>query len=213
MRILSLSYKRTRTGGEVCVEMDDRPTITVDAEIAVQHRLASGAELTEDGLQQLVAANAQLLARRRLIQYLALRRKTEAESRRYLSRHGFAEEAIDAAIEAARNGGYLDDQQYAEAYVRTQVRSSLKGPRAIRQELLIRGVGEDAVKKALAPVADSAAQKESALQLAARKVAEIQRKNDPVKAGLKLQMMLLRKGYDPDIASEVTRQLLGKIED
>lgn len=213
MRILSLTYKRSRAGGVVCVEMDNLSTFTLDAEIAVQHRLASGAELTEEGLRDLVKANEQLLARRRLIRYLALRRKTEAESRRYLTHHGFADEAIDSAIEAARKGGYLDDQQYAEAYVRTQIRTSRKGPRAIRQELLTRGVDEDLAQSALRPVADPAVQQQAALQLGTKKVAEIKRRNDPVKARQKMQMMLLRKGYDPDIASEVTRQLLGENED
>ncbi|MCX7717236.1 MAG: recombination regulator RecX, partial [Candidatus Sumerlaeaceae bacterium] len=150
-----------------------------------------------------------LAARRRLIRHLAARRKTVREAQSYLERLGFAPDAVETAVAAARELGLLDDARFAESLRRTHERVGLRGPRAIRHDLLTRGVDPETADAAVQPSCDPETQRVNARRAAERRAAAL-RTEPPAKARQKLQAFLLRKGYDADIATEVTRQLLGE---
>jgi regulatory protein len=206
MRIQSLQYERTRAGSQVQVHMDDGTTLALDAELAVRFQLKRDMEIPEDLLRRLEAEQGRLLARRRLVRYLALRRKTVREAQLYLERLGFDAESVEAAVGAAHELGLLDDAGFAEVYRRTQERSAGKGPRAIRQELLARGVDKSVAEKAVASAQDPELQRSRARDAAAKKAALL-RADDPRRARQKLYQFLLRKGYDPDVAAEASREM------
>jgi regulatory protein len=208
--IVSLQYTRKPSGGEVHVEFSDGTKLIVDPDLSVQFQLSRGMELHEDRHRELVLAQERLSARRRLIRNLALRRKTALECERWLHGLKFPEHAITYAVGVAREQGYIDDEQYAAAYVRTQDRCARKGPRAIKQELQARGVDRQIAANVVAPLVDPARQREGAMQVGEKKLAGLLREPDQQKARLKLHQYLMRKGYDPEIAMEVTRELLGR---
>src|SRR5262245_20923240 len=143
MRIESLQYVKKRGRGVVEVSFGDGTAISLDADLVVQFRLARGMQLTDERFQEIKSAEERLQARRRLIRYLSLRRKTEREAIEYLRRLAFSESAVESAIEAARELGYLNDETYAAAYTSSQSRTSGKGPRAIEYELRAKGVSRD----------------------------------------------------------------------
>jgi len=214
MRITAMAYKRRREGGEVSVDLEDGTSLLLDADVAVKARLATGSDLTDEDKAAVVLESETVRARRRLVRYVALRRKTEAEARRYLVQLNYPEEAVEAAVAGAREAGYLNDADYAAAYVRTTERSGKKGPRAVRQELKARGIDRELSNAAVEPIAAPENQLQAATDLAEKKLPAILRdEGRTLKARLKLQNLLLRKGYDPDIAMEVTRKLLGEAEE
>lgn len=209
MRILSLHYVRRRSGGEVELSLDDGTVVTLDPDLVVQHRLETGRELSPAALEAVKRAQERLSARRRLIRYLSLRRKTAREAERYLRELRFSEEAVQEAVQAAREMGYLDDGRFAETYTLTQDRAR-KGPRAIRQELLMRGIDQDLADEAVTPLEPPDAQRARAREAAARRAEQLHRSEpDRRKARLKLTQFLLRRGFDGDICTEVAEELLG----
>jgi regulatory protein len=208
-RILSLQYVRKRSGGEVYVEFDDSTKLIVDPDLAVQFHLARGLGLDDSSYDDLVRAQERLAARRRLIRNLTLRKKTAREAEGSLRAHQFHDHAIDYAIQVARDQGYINHEQYAEAYTRAQERSAKKGPRAIRQELQMRGVEKEIVYEAVREASSPDVQRERARDLALKKAPSL-RREEPQKARLKLHQFLMRKGYDPEIALEITRETLGR---
>ena len=210
MRVLSLQYVRKRSGGEVHVEFEDGTKLVVDPDLTVKFQLARGLVLSEDRHRELCEAQEKLSARRRLIRNLSLRKKTARESEHYLRTLKFPEHAIEYAISAARENGYLNDEEYAEAYTRAQERSAKKGPRAIRQELQARGVEREIAKKAVEHLTDADMQRAAARALGCKKAQSLARETDRQKAKVKLHQYLVRKGYDVDVALEVTRELLGR---
>lgn len=210
MRIESLAHRRVRGKGDMIeVRFADGSLLELDAELAVRFRLATGADLTADECARLEAEQARLAARRRLIRHLAARRKTVREAQAYLERLGFAQDAVESAVAAARELGLLDDARFAESLRRTHERVGLRGPRAIRHDLLTRGVDPATADAAVQPSCDPETQRVNARRAAERRAAAL-RTEPPAKARQKLQAFLLRKGYDADIAAEVTRQLLGE---
>src|SRR5690349_11464135 len=75
----------------------------------------------------------------RILQY---RFNSEAELRRKLAAKKFDADAIDAAIARLREEKWLDDERFAEAFVRTRMRKRV-GPLRVRRELNAAGVDSD----------------------------------------------------------------------
>jgi regulatory protein len=211
MKIIELKCRKTRGDARIDLELDDGSTHALDAELAVRFHLKRGLDVDEELLARLRREQSRLEARRRLVRYLALRKKTAREAAHYLERLGFEPDAVEMAIAAARELGLLDDRRYAAAYTRTQERAASKGPRAIRAELAMRGVDKEAADRALAASEDPQVQRARARQLAMKKARAL-RADDARKARRKLLDFLIRKGYDPEVAAEVTRELLGEAE-
>lgn len=215
MRIDTLNYVKRRGAQEFEIVFEDGSALTIDAELVVRFHLKAGGDVPDDEVVRLRCEQSRLVARRRLVSYLSLRRKSRAEARRYLEQMKLDDDAVTYALEAAQELGLLDDEGYAAAYVRTQERSARKGPRAIRQELLARGVQKDVVDESLSQSADPGTQRERARGLAEKKAAQLRAANrgNPRAALAKLASFLLRKGYDPDIAAETARDVLGGADD
>lgn len=209
MRISSLQYTRKRSGGEVHLEFDDGTKLIVDPDLSVKFQLARGMQLSEERLRELVEAQERLSARRRLIRNLSLRKKTAREAARYLRELKFPEHAIEYAVGVATEQGYIDDERYAAAYAQAHARVEKKGPRAIKQELQARGVNRELAEAAVAPLADAGLQRKAARQLGEKKALGLAREADTQKRRVKLQQFLLRKGYDPEVVCDVTREILG----
>lgn len=213
MKIVQLKYIRRRSTDEIHVVLDDASTVALDAELAVRFQLKSGMELLPETLETLQNEQNRLQARRRLVKYLSVRKKSVREARVYLERLGFDENAVEHALDGVRELGLLDDARYAESYVRTQEKTSRKGPLAIRQELLTRGVDKSTARESTAHLDSPETQRERACEAARRKLASTGRDKDPRKARLKLYSYLLRQGYEAAVASEITRELLGEEEE
>ncbi|MBX7245296.1 MAG: RecX family transcriptional regulator [Candidatus Sumerlaeaceae bacterium] len=212
MRVLSLKYGKSRAGGHFEVQFDDDTILTLDAELVVRFQLKVGFDVSANLRAEMEAEQERLTARRRMVRYLALRRKTRREALHYLERLGFSEAAIEYAMAAAAELKLVDDERFAESFQRTQQRVGKKGPRAISHELRMRGVDKELASKTVAESAKPENQRSAAL-IAGEKKAKALKSEEPRKARQKLQMFLMRKGYDGDIVAEVTRKLLGENDD
>lgn len=187
--------------------LSDGTTLDLDAELAVQFQLRAGMEVSEAQLEEMRGAQMRLDARRRLIRYLALRRKTRAEAEAYLRRNGIPPDAAEEALAEAERLGYLDDARFAESYVRTQERTARKGPRALKFELTQRGVARDTAREAVAPSEDPAHQAELAAEAARRRLPRLARE-EPAARRRKLAEFLMRRGFDPSVVAETVRSVL-----
>lgn len=197
-----------RKANPITVEFEDGSTLELDPEIVVKFRLKSGMDLDENLCTTLRLEQAKLTARRRLVRYLSPRRKTLQEARFYLTRLGFSDEVIDYAVGAACELGLLNDTAYAEAFVRTQKKLAKKGPRAIAHELFAKGVEPSAVHNSVASNYTPDQQRELARQVAQKRLASLVRIESVGKLQQRLFAFLLNRGFDPDVCSEVVRELV-----
>ncbi|KZN14947.1 regulatory protein RecX [Marinomonas sp. TW1] len=65
-----------------------------------------------------------------------------------LKQKGHSEEDIDNTIQQLKELNYLNDERFAEIYVRSKANRSL-GPTRIRQELIQKGLSSDIIKNAI----------------------------------------------------------------
>lgn len=190
--------------------LDDDFVTDLDAEVAVRFRLSRGMEISADLLSEICRENEYLLARRKLINYLALRKKTTSDVVKYLKRAGFSNGAIDAATANAKNLGYLDDRDYAEAFVRTRVKAGAKGPRVVSKELQAKGIAPDEARKAVEAMAAPENQLEAARRVAAKKYPSLKDDTNLVKSSRRMSQHLARRGFDQEICEQVTREFFGE---
>jgi regulatory protein len=126
------------------------------------------------------------------------RERTQAEIRAHLMRAGFDGEAVEQAIAALVEHGQLDDGRFARLFIQDKRELEGWGSDRIRQVLVGRGVDPGLIEDALAEQG-AGDEMERALDLLRRRF--------PVpgsdrRARDRALGVLLRKGYDADLALE-----------
>ena len=79
------------------------------------------------------------------VRYLANRPRSVAEIERHLRSRRFDAAAIEHATDALRAQRYVDDEAFARYWVEQRARFRPRGDRALRAELLQRGVARDTI--------------------------------------------------------------------
>ncbi len=132
--------------------------------------------------------------------YLNARERTRAEMRTHLEGKGIDPRDVERSIEALVDQGHLDDRRFARLFVQDKRELDEWGADRIRRTLRARGVDRDVVEGALAehePDADGEIDRALA----------VLRRRFPSPAGDRREReralgVLLRKGYDTDLALE-----------
>lgn len=133
--------------------------------------------------------------------YLGRRDRTESEVRRHLAAKDADDASIDGAVEALVRQGYVDDARYAHTFAEDRRNLDDWGPERIARRLLALGIGSGHVAAALAG-RDAAGELEAAVALLARRFATAP---DSDRERERALGMLVRKGYDLDLAYDAVR--------
>ncbi len=199
---------QTRDPERVSIFVDGTFWMGVHREVLRAHPVEEGQVLPVAMQQALYRAELEQQARTVALHYLAHRPRTVHEVRRRLERAGFPEEVIDQVVVELEVQGFLDDRAYAQAYVQERLTARGYGPQRLRAELRRRGVSSDIIAAALA-----ATQAEVDLLAVARPLARrrwkllCQTEPDRRKRRQKLLAFLQRRGFSPEIAYTLLREL------
>ncbi len=131
---------------------------------------------------------------------LSSRDRTVVEMRTWLERKRVAPEAIEHAVQELAAAGFLDDARFAERYAEDKRSLDQWGAERIRLDLLRRGVSQAIVDRIEAG-RDRDAELEAALELLVERVAPPANDRERDKAW----RLLVRKGYEPDLAYDAVR--------
>ena len=135
--------------------------------------------------------------------YLGRRDRTTVEVRRHLEAKRVEPATIDDAIAELHAQGYLDDARYAQRFAEDRRELDAWGPDRIERKLLAAGIEADLIAAALAS-------RDGADELAAA-VAVLRRRfpapPEDDRARERALGMLVRKGYDLELAYDAVRAL------
>ena len=137
------------------------------------------------------------------VRYLAGRPHTVAEIHRHLRSKKFDAETIDHAIDRLRAQRYVDDEAFARYWVEQRERFKPRGDRALRTELVQKGVSRDVIDVVLgerAPDAD-VEQAKRALSRPMTRWATL----SPAERKRKIHTYLAARGFDYATIEEVIR--------
>ena len=198
MKVLSLEWR----GEEVRVVSEDG-ALEILAETALAKGLREGTELED--LEGLLHADQVRRAKKVAFKYLA-RARTTKQVRERLLKEGFGEDVVGEVIGRLEELGLLDDREFARAWVEGRLRLRPRWRRALKEELLRKGISEDVAEEALdeeLSEVDEARLAEGLLRRAEGRYRNL----EPDKALRRMRDFLLRRGFSWEAVKEVTRKL------
>jgi regulatory protein len=150
--------------------------------------------------------------------FLAVRPRSEAETRRRLLKLGYPDLLVEEVITRLIEMSYLDDHEFARAWVESRDRARPRGSSALRRELALKGVSRQIVDEVLAEREAGAAElgsdteHDAALALLARRRSALDRVPDPVKRRQRAYALLARNGFDPETCRAASATLVATTE-
>jgi regulatory protein len=177
---------------------------SVDQDVLIKFQLKKGMELDDFSFMEIQFQDDIRKAYNLAINYLAKRMRSEKEIKIYLEQKEIDEPIIQEILHKLITQKYINDQDYALAFVRTQVNTTNKGPDLIRMELKERGIKEELIKLSLKEYPFEN-QMEKAANLAA-KFYDRNSKDSKRILQQKLEGMLLRKGYSYEIINNAVHE-------
>ncbi len=166
-------------------------------------RLKEGDIIEENVLLAGIKEDEFLRALNKSGQYIGGGRKTQKQVEDYLIKKGFDEEIISRVIQRLKEYRYIDDAEYARAYIQ---QNALKGGQAVKFALLRRGVDKQTIAEALDERNDDC-ELEGALR-AGKAYIKGRSFKDMREARSKLFQALARRGFDYDIINAAAESLL-----
>lgn len=176
---------------------------SVDEDTLIKFKLKKGLEvdsylLTEIQYQDDIRKGYNLA-----VNYLAKRMRSEGEVRNYLTEKEIDEPIIKEVILKLYEYNFLDDREYAKAYVRTQKKTTDKGTELIRKELKEKWIDENLIEEALNEYSIEE-QMETAIKVSEKYLSKNRFESERT-LKLKLEHLLKRKGFSFDVIQAVLR--------
>lgn len=187
------------------IYINDEFAFGVDEATLLKFSLTKGTELTQDTIREIEQETQYQNVYQKALHFLNFKLRTAKEVYEKLEKLEVSDEVINQVLQQLMDHGFINDQFYAESYVRENFALQKKGPKAVAFELKKKGVNDFIIQKALAEF-DEATQLEQAIEIAQKYVDR--QGNAPVKTvKQKVYGFLMQRGYDLDIVQSVISEL------
>ncbi|PLR66611.1 MULTISPECIES: recombination regulator RecX [Bacillaceae] len=178
---------------------------SVDQNILLKFGLRKGLELDEMEILEIQYGDSIKKAFNKAIEYLGFRMRSEKEVADMLLKKEYEEAVITEVIHQLRHYKYVNDEEFADAYIRTHWKTGGKGPGVIKRELAMKGIGKEIAEKSLLQYSKED-QFEQAM-IHAEKIVRKESKISTVQIKQKVEQTLMRKGFSYDVISIVIEEL------
>lgn len=162
MRQIS-EIKKIGRGERYYLYLDDDFFGTFEAEILARHCLKSGQQFDDEFFEQLKVENGDYACFNRSLTLLEKCMKSEKMLKDYLKEKGYPKSCIDKAIEKLKEYGYINDENFAENFIRSYC--STKSKRKLKFDLLSKGIKESIIDGKLDEIVDEEEEKNLILSL------------------------------------------------
>jgi len=186
----------TQTGNadRVNIFVDDKFLTGIDKFTWISHNLKVGTEVSPKLCEELKKQDIQGKAYDKVLKLLSYRPQSIFEIRQKLKTK-FEPETIAETIARLKKEGWLNDQKFAEHWVKERSQARLRSITHLKAELIQKGIAENIIREILS--APDLANQE--LETAARLVAKFKDSKTPEK----LRAYLSRKGFRYSVISKV----------
>lgn len=187
------------------IYINEQYSFAVDEGTLIKFGLMKGKELEQFDIDEIVYEDEIAKAFNKGLQFLSYQMRSEQEVRKKLLAAEHGEAVVEEAVRKLERLGFLNDETYSKALLETKKRTAKKGPRAIQQDLIKKGINKELQKEVLSSYSHED-QLNNALELAEKMVRAGEAKT-PAQVKQKIQDLLMRKGYSFSIVSEVLDQI------
>lgn len=205
MAVVTKLEVQKRNKKRVSVYVDDEYAFSLSIDEAMH--LSKGQVLSDLEIAALMNQSAVGQAVDRALRLLTLRPRSVVEIKQNLARNAVAPPVIDATIERLQYLGYLDDQVFASFWVEGRLRSKPTSPRALRYELMQKGVDKTVIDSVLAELdADETAYRAALGQNRKLRGSTKRAYRD------KVSDFLQRRGFSYSVARKTIQRLFDELE-
>ncbi|MCH1627529.1 recombination regulator RecX [Fredinandcohnia quinoae] len=170
---------------------------SVDQAVLISFQLKKGMELDELDITEIQFDDEVKKAFNLALVFLSYRMRSKKEIIDYLKKKEVEEPIIPEVIHKLIEYKYVNDLEFAKAYVQTQINTTVKGPSVIKQELFEKGIEQDHISNSL-ELFSSEMQIQKAVKLIEKTITSTKNMSDML-LKQKLEQTLMRKGYGWDI--------------
>lgn len=198
---------QTHDDSRTSVFLDGEFAFGVHDDIVVKHGLRLGMTLSLEEQREIEQEDQYVQAKQRALDYLAYKPRTEEEVRRTLRQEDVPEPVVEDVVARLYELSYLDDEAYAQDYVRNRFASKKYGPIRIRRELVERGVDRHVAEDAVADLFKDEDPMAAAREHAEKRWARLADEDDPRRRKQKLYRYLRRRGFTSDTIYPILDEL------
>lgn len=166
-----------------------------------RYQIREGQELTDEKQERIWEETVCKRAKKRALHLLEDMDRSEAKLREKLLQSLYGQRAVDCAVAYVKSFGYLDDERYAENFVRSK--SATKSRREIRAALLEKGVEREQIERALELCFQEDTEQQAILRLLRKKGVDPEHLDGPSRE--KIRAYLGRKGFAWESIRQVTQ--------
>lgn len=171
------------TNGKYRVYLEDNSTITLYEDVIINNNLLITKEIDDSLISNLTKENDYYHGYSVSINYLSLRMRSVKEITKYLEKKNFNHDIIEQTIKRLINEGYLNDFNYAKAYVNDKFSLTPWGPYKIKLELVKNGISSEIATNAIEDIDE---------KLLKEKLSNLMEKQIKLKKGLPASSLKLK---------------------
>lgn len=179
--------------------------LEVHEDLIIKHGLRKGLPIPDVKLRELDDETEAHQVYQSALNYISYRMRSRKEVQIHLERKDYPKKHIFKVLDRLVEDNWIDDQAFAEAYVRSKKSLTSKGPSVIRQDLFKKGISEELIHQALTQYSEDD-EREQALQFAEKKQKAWQGRSVQEQKQ-KLLQTLMQKGYSSEVSRQVADQL------
>ncbi|MFA9468347.1 recombination regulator RecX [Streptococcus sp. E24BD] len=131
------------------LELDDTERLYITEDTIVRFMLTKGKDITDVELEDIRQFTQFSYGKNLALYHLSFKQRTSKEVRDYLMKHEIDEDIISTVIDSLTADKWLDDARYAQQLIQGNLYSGDKGPFALKQKLIQKGVPLRVIEAAL----------------------------------------------------------------
>lgn len=187
------------------IYLNEKYAFAVDEGTLIKFGLQKGKVLEQMEIDEIQYEDEIAKAFNKALNFLSFQMRSEHEVKTKLLQAGHGEAVVHEAIHKLTNLGFLNDESYSKALLETRKRTTKKGPAAIRQDLMQKGIDKNLQQQVLETFGHEE-QLKLAMELAEKAIRSNENKT-PTQVKQKIQEVLLRKGYSYGVVTEILEQV------
>ncbi|NLW21900.1 MAG: hypothetical protein GXY88_01375 [Tissierellia bacterium] len=131
----------------VNIYLDGKFAFSISTEIKYKYNLKENMEIQEDFINKILMEEEQLRANNYALSYLSYRSRSKKEIVDKLKEKGFEDWIIQNCLDYLEGYGYVNDREFAKAFMRDKINMNKYGPQRIRYELYKKGISKEIIDK------------------------------------------------------------------
>jgi regulatory protein len=185
---------------------------TVPDYLVEKLKLKEGVDIPAKIVEEIEQESNSFRASETAYRLLTMRPHSQLELRMKMKKKGFSNEVINPIIKKCMENGYLDDREFAEAYVKSRLLTKPRGSRMLMSELMSKGVDREIADEVISEAMRETSEEELALNLLQKNRNRFL-KQKSVDLKLKIRNFLGYRGFGYEAIRKATDEFIKTIDD